>query len=127
VGHSVIVTRTQAAAGGAPALDVALYWQATSKLPADYTVFVHVLDGRGERVAQGDGPPVNGRYPSSAWLPGQIVVDKRRIPLPAGVNPADLQVAVGLYRPEDGVRLPATDSRGARMPDDQIVLAPAVR
>ncbi|MCU0503007.1 MAG: 6-pyruvoyl-tetrahydropterin synthase-related protein, partial [Anaerolineae bacterium] len=33
VGHSVIVTRTQAAAGGAPALDVALYWQATSKLP----------------------------------------------------------------------------------------------
>ena len=112
VGHSVIVTGTQAAAGGAPALDVALYWQAASKLPADYTVFVHVLDSRGERVAQGDGPPVNGRYPSSAWLPGQIVVDNRRIPLPAGVNPADLRVAVGLYTPEDGARLPATDARG---------------
>jgi hypothetical protein len=127
LGHSVVVTGTQSASGGAPALDVALYWQATSKLPADYTVFVHVLDGRGARVAQGDGPPVNGRYPSSAWLPGQIVVDNHRIVLPAGVNPADLRVAVGLYAPGDGARLPVTDARGARVPDDQIVLAPAVR
>jgi hypothetical protein len=128
VGHSVAVTETQAASGGAgPALDVALYWQTTSKLPADYTVFVHVLDGRGERIAQGDSPPVNGRYPSSAWQPGQIVVDNHRIVLPAGVNPADLRVAVGLYAPGDGARLPVTDARGARVPDDQIVLAPAAR
>jgi len=126
VGHSVVVTGTQSA-GGSPVLDITLYWQTTSKLPADYTVFMHVLDGRGERVAQGDSPPVNGRYPSSAWLPGQIVVDNRRIPLPAGVNPADLRVAVGLYAPEDGARLPVTDARGARVPDDQIVLAPAAR
>jgi hypothetical protein len=85
------------------------------------------LDGRGGRVAQGDGPPVNGRYPSSAWLPGQIVVDNHRIPLPAGINPADLRVAVGLYVPGDGARLQVTDARRVREPDDQIVLAPAAR
>jgi hypothetical protein len=131
VGHSVTVTGTQSASGAAPALDVTLYWQATSKLPADYTVFVHVLDSRGERVAQGDGPPVDGRYPSSAWQPGQIVVDNHRIPLPAGVNPAApldaLRVVVGLYTPRDGARLPVTDARGVRMPDDQIVLTSAAR
>ena len=63
VGHSVVVTGTQSAAGGAPALDVALYWQTTSKLPTDYTVFVHVLDGRGERVAAGGWPA--GQWPLS--------------------------------------------------------------
>jgi hypothetical protein len=83
------------------------------------------LDDRGERIAQRDGPPVNGRYPSSTWLPGQIIPDNHRIPLPAGVNPADLRVAVGLYAPGDGARLPVTDARGARVLDDQIMLMPA--
>jgi hypothetical protein len=131
VGHSVAVTGTQSASGPGLALDVTLYWQATSRLPADYTVFVHVLDNRGERVAQGDGPPVNGRYPSSAWQPGQIVVDNHRIPLPAGVDPAAplgaLRVVVGLYAAGDGARLPVTDARDARVADDQIVLTSAAR
>ncbi len=125
VGHSITVTETLSASGAsAPALDVTLYWQAENKLPADYTVFVNVLDSRGKKIAQVDGPPVGGRYPSSAWAPGQIVVDNRRIPLPAGINPTDLRVAVGLYTLSDGARLAVTDELGARLPGDQIMLAP---
>jgi hypothetical protein len=128
VGHSVSVTATQAAGQrGAPALEITLYWQATGRVPADYSVFVHVLDDRGERIAQGDGPPAAGRYPSSAWQTGQIVVDTRRIALPGDASLAGLRVAVGLYAPGDGARLPATDAQGMRVPDDQIVLAPSAR
>jgi len=111
-------------AGDPPALDVALYWQASAPVPADYTVFIHVLDASGRTIAQGDGSPLSGWYPTSAWLPGQVIADERRIPLPAGASPGGLRVAVGLYMLEDGSRLPVTDAAGMRRPDDQILLAP---
>ncbi len=125
VGHSITVTETLSASGArAPALDVTLYWRAESKLPADYTVFVNVFDGRGQKITQIDGQPSGGRYPSSAWTPGQIVVDTRRISLPAGINTADLRVGVGLYTLSDGARLVVTDEQGARLAGDEILFAP---
>jgi 6-pyruvoyl-tetrahydropterin synthase related domain len=117
-GSSAVITGTP------PLLDLTLYWQATGPVPADYTAFVHVLDAGGNRIAQGDGPPLGGWYPSSAWEPGQIVADRRHIALPAGVDPAGIGVAVGLYTPGDGVRAPVTDAQGARQADDRILLAP---
>jgi hypothetical protein len=117
-GSSAVITGTP------PILDLTLYWQATAPVPADYTAFVHVLDAAGEKVAQADGPPLNGWYPSSAWAQGQIVADHRQIALPAGVDPASMQVAVGLYTPADGVRAPVVDEQGARQADDRILVAP---
>ncbi len=123
VGYSMAVAGPSSAdASAGLVLDVTLYWQAEDRPPTDYTVFVHVLDSRGERIAQGDGPPSGGRYPSSQWTPGQIVKDARRVSLPKDTNPADLLVVVGLYTPTDGARLIASDARGARLPDDQIPL-----
>ena len=120
-GHAVTVTETP------PVLVVTLYWQTAAALSADYTVFVHVLDAAGQAVAYGDGPPLGGWYPSSAWAAGQVVLDIRRVPLPAGVDPARLRVAVGLYTAADGARLPVTDAHGTPQADDQIVLTPAAR
>jgi hypothetical protein len=119
VGHAVTM------AGTPPRLDVALYWQATAALAEDYTVFLHVLDSAGRMVAQGDGPPLNGWYPTSAWLAGQVIAERRTVTLPAGADLAGLRVAVGLYRPADGVRLPVFDARGARQDADRIILTPA--
>jgi hypothetical protein len=112
-------------AGTPPILHLTLYWQATAPVPADYTAFVHVLDAESEKIAQEDGPPLNGWYPSSAWAPGQIIADRRQIVLPDGVDPAHVRVAVGLYTPADGVRVPVTDEQGARQVEDRILLAPA--
>ena len=128
VGH--FVTAMEISSESSPAksaLEVTLYWQAADKLPADYTVFVHILDARGKMIAQGDGPPINGQYPSSAWTPGQVVADTHRIPLPSGIDPAGLEVFVGLYTPADGARLAVTDSQGVRLPNDEIPLAPSTR
>lgn len=128
VGHAVTAAPPAAAEpAGRPALEVTLYWRANAAPGADYTVFVHVLDAEGMRIAQGDGPPVRGLYPTSAWRPGQIIADVRRIPLPADARLDRLHIAVGLYTPADGARLPALDSKGSRLPQDQIVLTPAGR
>jgi hypothetical protein len=128
VGHAVTLRPpTAGEADGRPALDVTLYWQASRQLPADYTVFVHVSNGGGTRIAQGDGPPVESLYPTSAWRPGQIIADHRRVALPPGSAADRLSVAVGLYMPPDGARLPVTDSKGRRLSQDQIVLNPPRR
>jgi hypothetical protein len=118
VGSSAVITGTP------PLLDLTLYWQATTTTPTDYTAFVHVLDADNVKIAQGDGPPLNGWYPSSAWEPGQIVADRRQIALPAGVDPGSVRVAVGLYTPTDGVRAPVTDAQGTRQEQDRILLTP---
>jgi hypothetical protein len=110
--------------GTPPLLDLTLYWQATSPVPTDYTAFVHVLDAAGAKIAQGDGPPLDGWYPSSVWEPGQIVADRRQIALPAGTDPAGVRIAVGLYTPADGIRAPVVDAQGAPQADDRILLSP---
>lgn len=82
-----------------------LYWRAEGSPAADYTVFVHLLDPRGQVVAQADGPPVGGAYPSSLWEAGEIIIDRHSLPaLPSG----QYTVLVGLYRTDTGERLPAT-------------------
>ncbi|GIW05759.1 MAG: hypothetical protein KatS3mg060_0564 [Dehalococcoidia bacterium] len=77
-----------------------LIWRAVERPPADLRVAVHLLDGAGQLVAQADGPPDGGRYPTSLWSPGETIVDRRSLPaVPA------LRVAVWLYDPLSGARL----------------------
>jgi 4-amino-4-deoxy-L-arabinose transferase-like glycosyltransferase len=96
-----------------------LYWQAETTPQNDYTVFVHFLDEQGNLAAQADGPPAGGVYPSSLWDAGEIVVDSR--PLPA-MPPGQYSVWAGLYRPDNGERLPTEFDPGgaARLLDIQV-------
>ena len=105
-------------AEGSGGLDVTLYWQAGKPLPADYTVFVHVVDEAGRILAQSDSPPASGRYPTSYWLPGEIVEDTRQVSVPGGLQGA-YKVWVGLYPGDNPARLEARDAQGSRLPDDQ--------
>jgi len=86
-------------------LVVRLVWQAGPTPPADHQVFLHVVDQSGAVLAQGDGAPVGGLYPTSLWRPGHVVVDERRVALPTGAAPA--AVLVGLYDLDTLGRLPA--------------------
>ncbi|GAB4429638.1 MAG: hypothetical protein Kow0031_10230 [Anaerolineae bacterium] len=93
------------AGDGAPRLR--LYWQARGQPAADYTVFVHVVGPDGALLAQADGPPAGGAYPTVLWDAGEIIADERPVPLPP-VDGALLRV--GLYRPDSGERLPVEES-----------------
>ena len=100
-----------------------LAWQAVAPDGRDYTVFVHLLDGAGELVAQSDGPPQGGAYPTSIWSAGEQVADTRALALPGDLPPGEYTLFVGLYDPASGARLPAIDVTGTRAPNDAVELA----
>ncbi len=78
---------------------VRLAWQAAPKAWADYTVYVHLIDANGTRLAGHDAQPTP---PTSRWLKGEVVLTVNPVPLPAGVQPDAVRVRVGLYRADTG-------------------------
>ncbi len=102
-GHATIPEIMSLEEGGGLVLQ--LWWRALAPLDTDYTVFVHLLDATGNIVAQADGVPVDGRYPTSAWQPGEHIIDSRLIVLPADLAGGEQQLIMGLYNPLDGSRL----------------------
>ncbi len=101
-------------------LQVTLYWRCLAPVEKDYTVFNHLLDVQGARVAQQDDPPANRFYPTSQWRPGEVIVDRHTIVLPADAPPGDYQLAVGLYELATMQRVPVPGG------GDAVVLAPIV-
>jgi 4-amino-4-deoxy-L-arabinose transferase-like glycosyltransferase len=99
-------------------LDFTLYWQAETAPEADYTVFFHLRDAANQTVAQQDNPPAGGRYPTSLWDKGEIVVDKLSLPI-AGVPAGRYTPVIGLYRFGSGQRLLTPDH-----PANEVALEP---
>jgi hypothetical protein len=79
----------------------------------DVQVFVHILNDRGELVAQSDGV-VMDLLPFWQWPAGQEVEEVRYLALP---DAEAAQVNVGLYDAGSGERLTPVDARGAAYPD----------
>lgn len=101
-GLTLLGAAAPAAARPGQPLTVTLRWQAAARLPR-YTVFVHVLDRAGKLVAQHDGEPDGGSFPTSGWLPGEVVKDAPTLTLPAALPPGAYTLMVGVYpsgRPE---------------------------
>jgi hypothetical protein len=104
-------------------LTLTLHWQALQVLPADYKVFVHLVDAQGAAVTQDDAFPRAGRYPTWAWQPGDIVPDAHRLDLPPAPDlpPGPYRLLVGMYHPDTGERLPVSGPAGP-VPDGAILL-----
>ncbi len=90
------------------AVTVRLVWQAVEEIAQNYKVFVHLYTEGGRLVAQHDAVPVNELRPTWDWAPGEEVVDRHGLLVPAGVA-EPLRLVVGLYDPEDGTRLTLPD------------------
>jgi hypothetical protein len=88
----------------------------------DYKVSLEVLDpDTGDRVARDDAMPLRWAHRTSYWDVGEVVTDA--IPLSLANVPAGLyNIAVTVYDPETGERLPVMDSNGQLQPNGQIVL-----
>ncbi len=81
---------------------IRLVWQAAPKAWADYTVFLHLVDANGERVAGWDAqPPVH----TSKWARGEVVVDEHRLVVGDDLPRGDYRLVVGLYRSDTGEAL----------------------
>jgi len=92
-----------------------LYWRALRQMEKNYTVFVHLLEPAKGVIAQHDGMPVDGTYPTSLWVPGEVVADPHPLDLPEGLSPGTYTLEVGMYLLETGTRLPVPGS-----PDDAV-------
>jgi hypothetical protein len=86
-----------------------LYWQAQAPIDTSYTVFAQLLGPAGEVRAQVDVVPRGGGYPTTWWLPGEVVADSLTLALPPDApRDASYRLIVGLYDPVTGARLPVT-------------------
>ena len=99
-----------------------LYWACDVPPDRPLNIFVHLVGEDGSPLAQGDGPPLDGDYPTDLWAPGDIVADERVVALPVTLSPGRYTLLVGLYSLETGERLPAFDAHGTRLPADAIPL-----
>ena len=98
-------------------LAVTLHWTAQRPPTADYTTFVHLLNADGRLLAQADGQPQQGAYPTAVWGAGEVVLDPKLFALPVVLPTGPLRLVAGAYGP-DGARLPV-----AGTVDDVITLA----
>ncbi len=85
-----------------------LLWESLQPVATDYQVFVHLLDAAGNKLAQRDGQPVQWMRPTSTWQPGEEIVDRYGLPLPQDLAQGRYTLAVGLYDPVTGQRLPVS-------------------
>jgi hypothetical protein len=98
-------------------LRLALYWQALTGMDNDYSVFVHLVDG-GERVlAQHDGQPLDGFYPTSFWDVGDTVPDQVNLTVGTSVPAGEYELVAGMYLLDTRERLPVLDESGQTVGD----------
>lgn len=107
---------------------IPVYWQASGTFDRDYKALVQVVDGNGQKWAQGDhvaGQTGFPYYETSRWQPGDIVSDRFLI-IPAEDLPAPFtaRLWLGLYDPDTNERLPVSLADGSPAPDDVLKSQP---
>ena len=95
-------------------------WQCLQPVSYDATVFVAVQNRTGEIIAQLDRQPQNGKFPTSYWLPKQIITDVITLSLPPETQLGRLNI--GMYTLPNVQRLPVTGSEGESISNNVITL-----
>jgi len=104
------------------ALELTLHWQAVRRMEVSYKFFVHLLDAEtGELAAQVDVMPRNWGYPTRWWGQGEFVSDEIRLSV-SDVAHGTYRLAIGVYDPETGARLPVVDATHVSKAEDHLVL-----
>jgi hypothetical protein len=103
-------------------LSLTLTWQSLRAMPYDATMFVHLKGADGRVLAQTDRQPLNGRFPTSLWLPGQVITDTVSLSLPSDLPNGPLVLNLGMYTWPSLQRLSLRDATRIPQRDDMIVI-----
>jgi 4-amino-4-deoxy-L-arabinose transferase-like glycosyltransferase len=76
--------------------ELRLYFKVLARPTMDWETFVHI-DGYGRRY-NGDHDTTQGRYPTSNWRPGDVVVDSSTIVLDPSFLHGNYQLYFGLFK-----------------------------
>jgi hypothetical protein len=94
-------------------IQVSLAWRCLQRPALDYTVFVHLVDDTGVRLAQHDGQPLGGNWPTSNWAPGTWCRDEHPLTVPADARSGSYSLLIGWYDLSSGEKLAVTDGTAA--------------
>ncbi|HLF25154.1 MAG TPA: glycosyltransferase family 39 protein [Anaerolineae bacterium] len=78
-------------------------WKVTAPLAEPLSLFVHVSASDGAIIAQFDGLDVG----VASLEPGDVFVQRHRLPLPPDATPGPYRLSLGAYHPDTGARLTA--------------------
>jgi hypothetical protein len=106
-------------------LQLGLRWKPLAETSQRYKVFAHVLGPEDYLWGQQDSEPVGGNRPTTTWKTGEEIADRIGVAVPLGTPPGEYRVEVGLYRLDNGERLPVFDPFEGKQ--DTRVLFPPVR
>ena len=84
---------------------VTLLWQGLAEMPLSYRVFVHLVDGAGQIVAQADGEPASWAHPPAAGPPASTSSTPTCWCCPRRFLRARLRCGSGFTDPQTGRRL----------------------
>ncbi len=99
-------------AGAGETITLTLHWAAREAPSTDYQVFVHLLGDDRTPLAQRDGPPLMGYYPTGMWAAGEALADPRVLSLPADLSGGEYRLSVGMYDLKTMKRLSRLDGVG---------------
>jgi 4-amino-4-deoxy-L-arabinose transferase-like glycosyltransferase len=71
------------------------YYRVLAPVTSEWEAFIHI-DGY-HRRHNGDHKPMNGKYPMSLWLPGDLVVDDHEFKLEPNFTPGTYTIYFGLF------------------------------
>ncbi len=74
-----------------------LVWESLQPTGTDLNTAVHVVSAGDVTVAQGDGPPIGGSYPTDHWRTGELVISDHAIDLPYDAAAGRALIRVGWY------------------------------
>ena len=92
------------------ALQLTLYWQGLRQMDESFKVFVHLVDELGNRPVQQDKIPQDWQLPTTAWAPGEVVIDPYTLEIPADMLPGRYQIQIGMYSEATLQRLPVQEN-----------------
>jgi len=93
----IILVKAEAEQERAELVRANLVWQTAEQVLANYGTSLRLKDAEGYTVASIDAQPLYGFYPTSLWQAGELVYDRRWLPLPEGTPPGDYSLEVVLY------------------------------
>jgi len=92
---------------------VDLVWQLSEQPDEGYTVGLRLDDPTGHTWAQRDTPPNGGLGQFSQVTPGEPVLDRHGLLVPAGTPPGEYSLTLQVYRSRDVAVLPAAFEGGS--------------
>lgn len=117
-----VSARTVRDGGGLPVL---LAVATDRQMPDRYVAYIHLVAADGRGWAGRDGEPYDGDSPTDKIRPGEQVVERRGLTVPAGTPEGTYSVRSGLYRRSDGQKLGGAQGDEIELGTVEVVNTPA--